>query len=94
MKMLLLIPFILAVGFGLAGCATPGVDQYRTERPLLELRTYLNGTLDAWGIFQDRSGNVAKRFHVVIDASWQGDTGTLDERFSWADGSTSPASGR
>ena len=30
-----------------------------------------------------------KRFHVVIDASWKGDVGTLDEHFSWADGTTS-----
>ena len=31
---------------------------------------------------------MVKRFHVVIDASWQGDTGTLDEHFSYSDGST------
>lgn len=89
MKLLLLVPFLLAVGFGLAGCATPGVEQYKSERPALDLRAYLNGKLDAWGAFQDRSGKVVKRFHVVIDASWQGDTGTLDEHFSWADGTTS-----
>ena len=31
---------------------------------------------------------MVKRFKVVIDASWKGDTGTLDERFTYADGST------
>jgi hypothetical protein len=54
----------------------------------LDLREYFNGTLDAHGIFQDRSGKVVKRFKVVIDASWKGDTGTLDERFTYSDGST------
>lgn len=78
-----------ALAAGLAGCAGNGVEQYRNERPVLDLRSYLNGTLDAWGVFQGRSGTVEKRFHVVVDASWHGDTGTLDEHFSWADGSTS-----
>lgn len=74
---------------GLAGCATTGVEQYRAEQPALDLKTYLNGTLDAWGMFQGRSGEVKKRFHVVIDAKWNGDTGVLDENFKWSDGTAS-----
>ncbi|GAB3546698.1 DUF3833 domain-containing protein [Noviherbaspirillum agri] len=73
----------------LSACASPGVEQYKDEQPVLDLRQYLNGTLDAWGIFQGRSGEVKKRFHVVIDARWEGDTGVLDERFTWSDGTTS-----
>ena len=75
-----------AVSLGLAGCASTGVEQYRAEQPALDLKTYLNGTLDAWGMFQGRSGEVQKRFHVVIDAKWTGDTGVLDEKFKWSDG--------
>jgi hypothetical protein len=74
--------------FGLGGCSTVEVDKYRGQTPALDLREYFNGTLDAHGVFQDRSGEVVKRFKVVIDARWQGDTGTLDERFTYADGST------
>ena len=37
-------------------------------------------------MFQDRGGKVLKRFHVRIDASWQGNVGTLDEHFEWSDG--------
>lgn len=81
--------FACLVGFGLAGCVSPGVEQYRAEAPALDLKTYLNGTLDAWGVFQGRSREVQKRFHVLIDARWQGDTGVLDERFTWSDGTTS-----
>jgi hypothetical protein len=73
----------------LAGCATPGVEHYRAELPALDLKTYLNGTLDAWGMFQGRSGEVKMRFHAVIDAKWNGDTGVLDENFQWSDGTTS-----
>ena len=78
-----------ALSLGLAGCASPGVEQYRAEKPALDLKTYLNGTLDAWGIFQGRSGEVKKRFHVVIEARWNGDTGVLDEHFQWSDGTNS-----
>ena len=81
--------FAAALTLGLAGCAAPGVEQYRAEQPVLDLKHYLNGTLDAWGMFQGRSGEVKKRFHVVIDARWEGDTGVLDEHFNWSDGTTS-----
>ncbi len=78
-----------ALTLGVTACASPGVEQYRAEQPALDLRTYLDGTLDAWGMFQGRSGEVKRRFHVVIDAQWEGDTGVLDEHFSWSDGTTS-----
>lgn len=80
---------LIVLTLGLLGCSSVTVDHYRDQRPTLDLRTYFNGTLDAWGIFQGRSGDVQRRFHVVIDARWSGDTGVLDERFTWADGSTS-----
>lgn len=73
---------------GLAGCASVDIAKYRAEQPVLDLATYFNGTLDAWGMFQDRSGEVVKRFHVVIEASWKGEVGTLDERFTYSDGTT------
>lgn len=72
---------------GISGCGTT-IEDYRDTRPPLVLERYFNGTLDAWGMFQDRSGMVIKRFHVVIDARWDGATGTLDERFTYDDGST------
>ena len=80
---------IAALSLGLAGCATPGIETYRGATPALVLEKYFAGQLEAWGMFQGRDGAVQKRFHVVIDASWEGQTGTLDERFTWSDGSTS-----
>lgn len=70
----------------LASCAGPQVEHYRAETLVLDLRTYFSGTLDGWGMFQDRSGKLIKRFHVVIDAQWVGNQGTLDEHFTWSDG--------
>jgi len=73
----------------LAGCASIPADTYRSEMPRLDLARYFSGTIDGWGMFQDRSGKVVKRFQVRIDASWQGDTGTLDEHFTYSDGTKS-----
>lgn len=74
---------------GLSACTSTGVERYKAEQPVLDIRQYLNGTLDAWGIFQGRSGEVKKRFHAVIEARWTGNTGVLDEHFEWSDGTLS-----
>ena len=78
---------MLALSAGLlAGCATPQIADYAAEKPVLDMRQYFNGTVDAYGVFTDRSGKVVKRFTVVMRCSWQGDTGVLDEDFSYSDG--------
>ncbi|RZI93663.1 MAG: DUF3833 domain-containing protein [Variovorax sp.] len=73
----------------LAGCASPQPADYAAERPVLSLRDYFNGRVEAHGMFQNRSGKVVKRFTVVMDCTWQGNDGVLDERFSYSDGTTS-----
>jgi len=70
----------------LTGCAGPQVSDYAAEKPVLDLRQYFNGALDAWGVFTDRSGKVVKRFTVVMQCSWQGDDGVLNEDFTYSDG--------
>ena len=81
----LLFSVFLAAGL-LAGCAGPQVSDYAQEKPQLDMREYFNGTLDAYGLFTDRSGKVVKRFTVVMKCSWNGDTGVLDEDFTYSDG--------
>ncbi|WP_367848228.1 DUF3833 domain-containing protein [Rhodoferax sp. WC2427] len=77
---------LLATSAALAGCAGPQVTDYAGQTPQLDLRTYFNGTLDAFGVFTDRSGKVVKRFTVLMVCSWNGDDGVLDESFTYADG--------
>ena len=79
-----LIP-VIGIGM-LSACSTTDVAQYVQEKPTLEMQQYFNGTIDAWGMFQDRSGKVVKRFTVVIQCSWKDDVGTLDENFNYSDG--------
>jgi len=76
-----------ALALTLAGCAGPRIDDYAAEKPVLDLKQYFNGTLDAYGIFTDHSGKVVKRFTVVMKGSWNGDEGVLDEDFVYSDGS-------
>jgi len=80
----LLAAFCVVWMFGCASSIDP--SHYAAEKPVLNLQQYFNGTLDAWGIFQDRSGKVVKRFTVVMQCKWNGDIGTLDEDFTYSDG--------
>jgi hypothetical protein len=77
---------MLSMSMLLAACAGPVPADYAAEKPVLDLKTYFNGPLVAHGIFTDRSGKVARRFVVQMTGSWQGGEGTLDERFTYSDG--------
>nr|WP_255537796.1 DUF3833 domain-containing protein [Polynucleobacter sp. AM-25C3] len=74
----------------LFACSSPSVTQYANEKPNLDLSEYFNGTIDAYGIFTDRSGHVQKRFTVLMVAKWSvvdgKKTGVLDESFEYSDG--------
>jgi len=72
----------------LSGCASQQLEPYANERPALDLKTYFNGPLIAHGIFQDRSGQVVRRFVVEMTGTWNGNQGVLDERFTYSDGKT------
>lgn len=72
----------------LAGCSSISPDAYREEQPRLDVFAYFDGTVDAWGQFEDRSGRVVKRFTVEIRGHVQGDRLTLDEDFRYSDGTT------
>lgn len=75
----------------LLGCAGPQVSQYANEKPALDISEYFNGTIDAYGIFTNRSGEVVKRFTVLMQANWRvvdgKKVGVLDESFEYSDGS-------
>ena len=84
----------IALGFCmtllLAGCSSPAVVQYADQKPELDLSQFFSGTIHAYGIFTDRSGEVKKRFTVLIKANWTvvdgKKVGTLDESFDYSDG--------
>jgi Protein of unknown function (DUF3833) len=76
----------IAMVLGLVACASQDLAKYQKEQPALDLKAYFNGPVTAYGVFQDRSGQVVRRFTVQMNCSWVGDVGTLDEHFTYADG--------
>jgi hypothetical protein len=54
--------------------------------PQLRIEEYFAGHTRAWGIFEDRFGNLRRQFVVDIDGKWDGETLVLDERFLYSDG--------
>ena len=71
----------------LAGCGV-NVREYADREPVFDMATYFNGPLEAWGTFQNRRGEVVRRFYVTMEGRWDGDIGTLEEHFEFDDGTT------
>lgn len=73
----------------LSGCAGGlSVDRYTEAQPSLDLQQYFTGPIKAWGLVQDYQGNVKRRFDVEMVGTWEGDVGTLKEKFQYYDGET------
>ncbi len=80
------LALLLGAPLLLTGCAGPSPADYAHQSPPLDLRQYFNGKLLAHGIVTDRAGKVTQRFTVQMTGTWAGNIGTLDEKFSYADG--------
>lgn len=62
------------------------ISDFSRAEPKFVLEKYFAGKTRAWGIFEDRFGNVRRQFTVNITGIAAGDTLTLDEQFKYADG--------
>jgi len=74
-------------------CITPlvlscssSLDEYENTSPEFDLPTYFDGEVTAWGILQDYSKKLTRRFCVDIVGTWQGNQGQLHETFYYSDG--------
>jgi Protein of unknown function (DUF3833) len=54
--------------------------------PVFDLREHLNGPILCEGLIYGPTGRVASRFVADMDGSWDGNTGTLRERFHYDSG--------
>ena len=57
-----------------------------STQPEFILEEYFLGSTRAWGIFEDRFGNLRRQFTVDIKGSWVGEDFLLDEFFAYDDG--------
>ena len=62
------------------------IEDFTGRTPELVLEDYFLGETKAWGIFEDRFGNVRREFEVDIAGTVDADVMTLDEHFTFADG--------
>lgn len=77
---------LLALALSLTSCGSVDVDHYANQQPSLDLVQFFSKPVKAWGIFQKRSGEVAKRFEVDVQSHREGNNLILDERFLYSDG--------
>ncbi len=81
-------PVLIVLAMLQGGCSVMQPKDFEGTQPRLELFDYFAGTTRAWGIFQDRSGNLQRQFTVDIRGEVEGDELTLTEDFVYADGET------
>ncbi len=86
MKKYLLLILLLCSSAVLLSCSSQTLDDYSGTQPALDLKRFFDGQLRAYGMLQNRSGEMTRRFTATINASWQGDTGLLEEAFNFDDG--------
>ena len=81
-----------AVLAGLTSCTQwlfkPDMADYADNRPALKLEEFFDGRSYAYGIFEDRFGNLKRQFRVQIDGRTDAGLLTLDEQFIYDDGET------
>ena len=72
----------------LGACGSMDIEDFEGTTPELKLEEYFLGKTKAWGIFEDRFGNLRREFTVDIEGTWDGTTLTLIEDFLYSDGET------
>ena len=70
----------------LSGCTNMKPSDFSETTPVLRIEDYFVGKTRAWGIFEDRFGNLRRQFVVDIQGRWDGEALVLDERFRYSDG--------
>jgi len=63
------------------------VTDYKNTKPVLLLEEYFTGDTVAYGVFENRSGEVENQFKVYIKGTFEDNILTLDEDFIYLDGS-------
>jgi len=85
-----ILAVMMAAFLALAGCSGMKVEDFKNDQPTLTLEDYFEGRSQAWGVFEDRFGNVRRQFTVDIEGSWDetAQALTLIEDFVYSDGET------
>lgn len=81
--------FLIAIFVFVSACTgRPSLDDAKLSDRQLNLEEFFEGRTVAYGQFQDRFGNVPRRFKVDINGTWDGEKLILVEDFVYEDNST------
>ena len=58
------------VMLGLTGCTAMTSDDFTDKSPKFVLEQYFHGKTRAWGLFEDRFGNVRRQIVDDINGNW------------------------
>jgi hypothetical protein len=78
--------FVVTAALLLWGCGTMKAQDFDGKEPRLRFEEYFAGKTKAWGLFEDRLGNVRRAFTVDLNGRWDGGVFVLEEDFSYDDG--------
>ncbi len=65
------------------------ISDYKNTGPKFDIKTYFSGNFIAWGMVQDYTSKVTRRFCVELNGTWQNNEGKLEEVFYFHDGEVS-----
>ena len=83
-KLRLLLTFFLLLL--IAGCSQTDMKEFQNNTPKLDLFSFFEGDTIAYGMFEDRFGNLKRQFRVNINGKVKNQILTLDEDFLYDDG--------
>ena len=84
--------FVMSAGLltaalvGISACARNDVSALADRQPSLVLEEFFAGDSIAYGVFEDRFGNLQRQFRVNLTGTVEGDQLTLVEAFLYDDG--------
>lgn len=62
------------------------LEDYKNNKPELNIEDFFNGEIKGWGIIQNWRGRVTSQFEIYMSGSWHGEHGTLKERMVFYNG--------
>jgi hypothetical protein len=65
------------------------LSDYQETYPKFDIQTYFTGELIGWGMVQDYTNQVTRRFCVELNGTWKENQGELAEVFHFDDGEVS-----
>jgi len=61
-------------------------EDFKGTEPTINIEKYFEGSVEAWGLLQDRKGKVTRQFKADMFGKFENNILTLEEEFFWTDG--------